>query len=73
MTPITQNWYDPITERRRSAILHQGWRVSRNIDKNGHLTKTAMEARSILHLLDLKQAGHSPSLTELYVPREGGL
>jgi len=69
MNSQSHNWYDPITERRRSAILHQGWRVSRNIDKAGQPTKTAMEARSILHLLDLKQAGHSPSLTEFFVPR----
>jgi hypothetical protein len=67
---MIKNWDEPISERRRSAILHQGWRVSRNIEKGGAPTRTAMEARNLLHLLDLKAAGHSPSRTELVIPNE---
>ena len=62
------DWTDTMTERRKAGILRHGWRVSLNLDKRGKPTPTAMEARNLLHLLDLKMAGHSPSRTELNVP-----
>ena len=56
-------------ERHRREVLRRAEDVIAQGKVKRAMTKPALVARNILHLMDLKAAGHSPTMTELYVPR----
>jgi hypothetical protein len=60
-------------ERWKAQVLRRADTMIVQAKVKRSMARPGLEARNLLHLLDLKAAGHSPRLTELYVPREGGL
>lgn len=55
-------------ERHRREVLRRAEDVIAQGKVKRAMTKPALVARNILHLLDLKMAGHSPTRTEFFVP-----
>lgn len=57
-------------ERWRRQVLRGSEELITQSKTKRSLRGRGLEARNLLHLLDLKRAGHSPTQTELNVPRE---
>lgn len=57
-------------ERWRRQVLRGSEELITQSKVKRSMRRRGLEARNLLHLLDLKRAGHSPTRTELNVPRE---
>jgi hypothetical protein len=57
-------------ERWREQILRRTEVLIQRAKGKRSMAKQALVARNLLHLMDIKAAGHSPVQTELIVPSE---